>query len=144
MVGNQRFRDGDILATSGLQTGVLLGQDELIAAHQALEFTGEFRDVVITSSGSVLIITVDEAPQYSGGLTFGLGYDTDTGVFGAVGLALNDAFGGNTQLRSNLLVAKEVQTLSFGVYSDQFWSANRRGGVRLALANYDYDNTVYN
>lgn len=141
--GNERFRDGDVLATSGLKTGVLLGEDELVAAVQALEYTGEFEDVVITSSGDALTITVEEAPRYSGGLTFGLGYDSDVGAFGAAGLSLKDAIGVGTRLQGNLLVAEEAQTLRFQIRSKNFWSEGVRGGVRLAYENYEYDNTTY-
>ena len=141
--GNKRFRDGDIIATSGLETGTVLGQDDLLTAVEALEYTGEFENVVISSAGSTLIITVEEAPEYSGGLTFGLGYDSDTGVFGAAGLALDNAFGKNTELRGNLVVAQEAQTLRFQIRSENFWSDDLRGGVRLAYENYEFKNTVY-
>lgn len=141
--GNERFRDGDVTATSGLQTGVLLSQDDLIAGAEALEFTGEFENVVITSRGKTLIIAVEETPEYSGGLTFGLGYDFDTGAFGAVGLSLNNLFGNGTQIRSNALVGDEAQTFDFLIRSRQFWGDDRRGGVRLSFGNYDYDNTTY-
>ncbi len=141
--GNERFRDGDVLATSGLQTGIPLGQNDLIAAVEALEFTGEFEDVEIRSIGETLIISVEETPEYSGGLTLGLGYDFDTGAFGAVGLSLDDLFDNQTQIRSNLLIAEEAQTLSFLIRSRNFWAQDLRGGVRLSFGNYDYDNTTY-
>ncbi len=141
--GNERFRDGDVKATSGLRTGELIGEQDLISAVEALEFTGEFENVVITSSGETLIITVDETPEYSGGLTFGLGYDFDNGAFGAVGLSLNNLFGNETQIRSNLLIGEQTQTFDFLIRSKQFWGANRRGGVRLGFGDYDYDNTTY-
>lgn len=129
--GNSRFRDGDVTATSGLRTGVLLSQQDLLAAVETLEFTGEFENVVISSRGTTLIISVEETPEYSGGLTFGLGYDFDTGAFGAVGLSLDNLFGNQTQIRSNALVGDEVQTFDFLIQSGQFWGAERRGGVRF-------------
>ncbi|RLJ36176.1 surface antigen-like protein [Litoreibacter meonggei] len=141
--GNKRFRDGDIIATSGLETGTVLGQEDLLAAVEALEYTGEFENVVITSSGNNLIVTVEETPEYSGGLTFGLGFDSDTGLFGAAGLALDNAFGKDLELRGNLVVAEEAQTLRFQARSTNFWSEGVRGGVRLAYENYEYDNTTY-
>lgn len=141
--GNERFRDGDVLATSGLTTGTELSAQDLTAAVEALEYTGEFENVLITSSGSTLKITVEETPEYSGGLTFGLGYDSDFGLFGAAGLSLNNAFGNGTQLRGNLLAAEEVQTLRFEARSASFWSPEQRGGVRLAIENYEFDNTTY-
>ncbi len=141
--GNDRFRDGDIIATSGLEPGTVLGQEDLLAAVEALEYTGEFENVVITSAGSTLIVMVDETPEYSGGLTFGLGYDSDTGVFGAAGLALDNAFGRNMELRGNLVVAQEAQTLRFEIRSKDFWSDGVRGGVRLGYENYEFENTVY-
>lgn len=141
--GNSRFRDEDILATSGLQTGVPLGQDDLESAFEALQFTGEFESVEITSKGDTLIIRVDEAAQYSGGLTFGAGLDTDSGLFGIVGLALDGALGPTSQLRGTLLFADEVQTLDLSVQSPSFWGADRRGGVRLGFGNFEYDNVTY-
>lgn len=141
--GNRRFSDEDVLATSGLQAGVPLGQIELERAYEALQFTGEFDSVEIRSVGNTLIILVDETPQYSGGLTFGLGYDTDTGVFGAVGLLLRDTFGPESTIAGNLLIAEEVQTLSFDAASPNFWGESNRGGVRLSFGNYEYDDVTY-
>ena len=143
VVGNDRFRDGDILATSGLQTGVALSQSDLEQAYEALQFTGEFERVEIRSQGDVLIIEVDETPQYSGGLTFGLGYDTDIGVFGAGGLLIDGALGPGSQLRGDFLVGEEVQTLGLDLSSDTFWSPTLRGGVRFDVANFEYDTTTY-
>lgn len=142
--GNERFRDGDILATSGLTTGAMLGEEELLAAVEALEYTGEFENVVITSQGDLLIIEVEESPEYSGGLTFGLGYDTDDGAFGAAGIRLDNIIGEGSLLRGNLIVAEETQRLSFDIRSPNFWSESLPGGVRFAYANYDYDNVTYN
>lgn len=141
--GNERFRDQDVIVSSGLQTGVVLSQDDMIAAVEALEYTGEFEDVVITSERDTLVITVDETPSYSGGLSFGLGYDTTNGVFGVLGLSIDDAFGTQAQLRSNLFFAEEVQTLRFQLKSKNFWSEGVRGGVRAAYSNYEYDNTTF-
>ncbi len=141
--GNERFRDGDILSTSGLETGTPLGQEDLLAAVEALEYTGEFEEVVITSERQTLIITVEETPEYTGGLTFGLGYNSDFGVFGAAGLALDNAFGGDIELRGNLLVAEEVQTIRGQIRSENFWAEGIKGGLRLGFENYEYDNTTY-
>lgn len=141
--GNERFRDGDVTTTSGLSTGVLLNEADLIAGAEALEFTGEFENVVISSRGETLIIAVEETPAYSGGLTFGLGYDFDTGAFGAVGLSLDNLFDTQTQIRANALVGDQAQTFDFLIRSGQFWGDDRRGGVRFSFGNYEYDNTTY-
>lgn len=141
--GNDRFRDGDVIATSGLETGAVLGQTDLLAAVEALEYTGEFENVVIESGGSTLVISVEETPEYSGGLTFGLGFDSDTGVFGAAGLSVDNAFGKQTQLRGNLVLSKEAQTLRFQIRSENFWASDVKGGIRLAFENYEFDNTTY-
>ncbi|MEL7212133.1 MAG: BamA/TamA family outer membrane protein [Pseudomonadota bacterium] len=141
--GNDRFRDGDVIATSGLSTGVPLGEPELVAAVEALDFTGEFDDVRIYSQGTLLIIEVDETPAYSGGLTFALGYDSDSGVLGSLGLQLSDPFGPGTGVGGQLNVAEEAQTLSFAVTSRNFWSQGLSGGIRLSWENYAYDNAAF-
>lgn len=141
--GNDRFRDRDIIVTSGLETGIPLDENDLIAAYEALEATAEFDSVVIESQGATLVITVDETPGYSGGLTFGAGYDTDNGLFGAMGLALDDVGNSNLQIRSNLFFAKEAQTFFAVVRSEDFWSPGVRGGIRLNYGNYEYDNVTY-
>ncbi|MEO0922412.1 MAG: BamA/TamA family outer membrane protein, partial [Pseudomonadota bacterium] len=141
--GNSRFRDQDVIATSGLQTGDAIGEPELIAAVEALEFTGEFEDIVISSNGQTLIITVEETPAFTGGLTFGLGFDTDDGIFGSVGLSIDNAFDRGLAIRSNLIVAEETQTFRTLFSSENFWGDGRRGGVRFDLENYDFENTAY-
>ncbi|MEO1454109.1 MAG: BamA/TamA family outer membrane protein [Pseudomonadota bacterium] len=143
IVGNTRFRDGDILATSDLAPGVAYGEADLIAAVEALEFTGEFRSVRIFSRGNILVIEVDEEPAFSGNLTFGLGYETDTGVFGSVGLRLDDALGNGSTLGADLTLAGEFVEAAAFVSNPSFWGQGRAGGVRLAFADYDYDDTLF-
>ncbi len=142
--GNSRFSEGDILATSGLETGVPLGEQELRAAVDALDYTAEFDDIVITSQGDVLTIVVDETPNYSGGLTFGAGYDTDRGGFASIGLALSNLTEGGLQLRSDLIYAEDQQTLQFDTRSRNFWGEGVRGGVRGDFGRFKYDNVTYN
>ncbi|MBM7069427.1 BamA/TamA family outer membrane protein [Actibacterium sp. 188UL27-1] len=141
--GNQRFRDGDVIATSGLRTGRPIGEPEIIDAVEALDFTGEFREVRIFSQGTTLVIEVDETPAYSGGLTFALGYDSDAGVVGIVGLNLDDPFGPGTVIGGDLNVAEEAQTLSLAYTSDNFWRDGLSGGVRLNVENFNYDNDAF-
>ena len=141
--GNKRFTAQDIVATTGLQTGVLIGEPELMAAVESLQFTGEFEEVVITSANTTLIIQVEEEPVYSGGLTFGVGYDTDDGVFGTVGVSINNAFDKGVAIDGRIRAAEQSQSLTFSVQSENFWAQGRPGGVRFAVENYDYDNTTY-
>lgn len=145
--GNTRFRDGDILATSGLVTGQLMSQDDLVAAVEALEYTGEFDEVTIASRGSVLVIEVHEAPQYSGGIGFGLGYDSADGVFGTAGLALDDIGTEGTRLRGALRLAEEARRLDLSFHRDDLWTTPGggalAGGVRLGLEDYRYDDVLY-
>lgn len=143
VVGNERFRDEDILVTSGLETGQLLDRSDLVSAVEALEFTGEFKDVEISSDGPALTIRVQEAPEYSGGLTFGAGYDSDIGGFAAVGLSLENAFGKDTELSGNLLISEEMQTLSAQIRANKFWFGDYKGGIRVSYERYELDNTSY-
>lgn len=143
IVGNDRFRDGDILATSGLQTGVEYTENDLISAVESLDFTGEFKSVRIFSSGSQLTISVVEEPQYSGALTFGLGYESGTGVFGVIGLSLDDAFGNGTSVRARLSLADEYTLGSARFSNPSFWGAERAGGVRFTYGDYRYDDALF-
>ena len=142
VIGNERFRDGDVLATADLQTGVPYTEADIVVAVEALEFTGEFRNVRIFSSGPILTIEVDEEPDYTGNLTFGIGADSDVGVFGALGLSLENVLGGRN-FSSDLTLSKEVVIASAALTGDAFWPGDRPGGVRLNYADYDYDNTLF-
>ena len=141
--GNDRFRDGDVIATSGLNTAAPIGEPEIIDAVEALDFTGEFKSVRIFSQGQTLIIEVDETPAYSGGLTFALGYDSDAGVLGQLGLTLTDPFGPGTGINGSIDVAEESQRLKFAVTSQSFWGEGRSGGVRLGWEKYAYDTASF-
>ncbi len=141
--GNERFRDGDVLATAGIAAGQKLGETDLRAAAEALELTGEFRDVRITSNGSVLTISVDEQPEYTGGLTLGLGFDTDSGLVGVLGFSLRDVHGPGTEYRGAATLAEEVQTLKLSYRAPNFWGQSRSGGVRFGYDNFDYDNDLF-
>ncbi|MEL6644182.1 MAG: BamA/TamA family outer membrane protein [Pseudomonadota bacterium] len=143
VVGNRRFRDGDVLATAELRPGEEYSEADLVAAVEALEFTGEFRNVRIFSDGPVLTISVEEEPAFSGNLTFGLGYETGTGVFGSVGLRLDDALGNGSEVRARLTLAEEFTEANASVANDAFWGEGRAGGVRVAFADYDYDDTLF-
>jgi outer membrane protein assembly factor BamA len=142
VTGNERFRDGDILATSGLEVGQPYTEADIVAAVEALEFTGEFRNVRVFSSGPTLTIDVVEEPDYSGDLTFGLGADSDVGVFGSVGLSLENILGGNA-LKSDLTFSKEVVIGRATLSGDTFWPGERAGGVRVEFADFDYDDTLF-
>jgi outer membrane protein insertion porin family len=141
--GNERFRDQDVIVSSGLETGVVLNEYDLVAAAEALEFTGEFKSVRIISRGKTLIIIVDEQPEYTGGLTFGLGYDSDDGILGAVGFGLTDLWFPGSKIRGDLQVAQETQSLALGISAPTFWGATRSGGVRASIRNFDYDNDAF-
>jgi outer membrane protein insertion porin family len=143
VVGNDRFKDQDVLVTAGIAPGEQLGEIELRSAVEALEFTGEFREVSITSQGSVLIITVREEPEYTGGLNFALGYDSDSGVLGVMGFVLRDVHGPDTEYRGDLSIAEEAQTLNLSYRAPNFWGDTRSGGVRFGYENYDYDNDLF-
>lgn len=141
--GNERFSDQDVLVTAGIAPGQRLGEFDLRAAVEALEFTGEFRDVRITSQGPVLTITVDEEPEFTGGLTFGLGFDTDSGVLGVASFFLRDVHGPDTEYRGSLSVAEEEQALFLSYRAPGFWGQERSGGIRFGYENYDYDNESF-
>lgn len=142
VTGNERFRDGDILVTSGLEVGQPYTEEDIVAAVEALEFTGEFTKVRIFSSGETLTIDVDEEPEYSGDLTFGLGVDSDVGVFGSIGLSLDNILGGKS-LTSDLTFSKEVVIGRASLSGDAFWPGARAGGVRVEFADFDYDDTLF-
>ena len=142
VTGNERFRDGDVLATSGLRTGEPYTEADIVSAVEALEFTGEFRNVRIFSSGPALTISVEEEPDYSGDLTFGIGADSDIGIFGSVGLSLDNVLGGKT-FASDLTFSKEALIASAALTGETFWPGERGGGVRLEYADFDYDNTLF-
>jgi outer membrane protein insertion porin family len=142
VTGNERFRDGDIRATADLQPGVPYTEADLISAVEALEFTGEFKTVRIFSSGETLTISVDEEEDYTGNLTFGLGGDSDIGIFGTIGLTLENVLGGKS-VSADLTYAEQVVIGRASISSDQFWPGERAGGVRLEYAKYDYDNTLF-
>lgn len=142
VTGNERFRDGDVLATAGLSTGVPYSENDIVAAVEALEFTGEFRSVRIFSRGDVLTISVVEEPQFSGALTFGAGYSTDVGAFGTIDLKLTDILNGK-DLSANLTISKEVQSAGADLSGDTFWPGDRAGGVRADFANFDYDDALF-
>ena len=142
--GNARFSDRDVLATANLQPGEVYSQEDLRAAIEALEFTGEFDFVRIRSEGAQLFVTVDETPAYEGALTFGLGYENDTGVFGRAALSLEDALGVGADVYGELNVASEVQTAGLRVVDPDAVSEAVGLGVRLSYGAYEYDNTLFN
>lgn len=143
VVGNTRFRDGDILATADLRPGEPYAEDDIVSSVEALEFTGEFRSVRIFSDGPLLTIEVDEEPEYHGALTFGLGYEDGTGAFGTIGLSLDDALGNQSKVRARLTFGEEFTTASASVANDSFWGGGRAGGVRLAFGDYRYDDALF-
>jgi len=142
VTGNDRFRDQDILATADLRPGEPYTEDDILAAVEALEFTGEFRSIRIFSQGDVLTIAVDEEPEFSGALTFGLGYDTDNGAFGTVGVELADIWGG-LDLDAGLRLSEQVILGTVDLSGDAFWPGDRSGGVRGGFALFDYDDTLF-
>ena len=141
--GNARFSDQDVLATANIRPGKVYFADDLRAAIEALEFTGEFDFIRIRSEGSRLIVTVDETPAYEGILTFGLGYDSDTGVFGGAVLSLENALRLGANVLGEITVAQEVKTARLRVFDNDALSETTGVGVRLFYGAYEYDNTLF-
>ncbi|MEO1551227.1 MAG: BamA/TamA family outer membrane protein, partial [Pseudomonadota bacterium] len=138
VVGNSRFTDQQIIETSGLLTDQPLGRQDLLAAVEALEFTGEFEEVQIFEAGAALVIEVDEEPQSSGALTGALGADSDVGLVGTVGVRLNDAPVVGGTLRARASIAEEFQRARAGVDLPVL-AFGRPGGADLFFANEAFD-----
>ena len=142
VTGNSRFRDEDVRATADLRPGVPYTRDDIVAAVEALEFTGEFKTVRVFSRGGVLTIEVDDAPEFTGNLSFGLGYDSDIGAFGTVGLRLDDILNGRT-FEADLTYSPEVLITKADLSGGSFWPGGRPGGVRAGFSRFDYDDALF-
>lgn len=141
--GNSRFSDQDVLATAGISPLQPLTRDDLVRAVEALDFTGEFKDIAIRPEGETLVISVSEQPQYSGDLTVGLGFDSDNGVIGFAGLSLSDIFSEGTDLEAQLSIAEDVQTGSLELTNDRLIGADAVVGLRLAYQKYEFDEDLF-
>lgn len=141
--GNSRFSDRDILATANLRPGEFYDERDLRAAIEDLEFTGEFDLVRIRSDGSRLVIIVDETPEFQGLLTFGLGYESDTGAFGGAVLSIENALGIGAEIYGEASVAQEVQTARLSIFDRDLISESSGAGIRLSYGNFEYDNTLF-
>lgn len=140
---NSRFRDGDILSTAGIAPGQRLSQADLETAVQALDHTGEFDSIDITSNGRTLIITVDEAPAHSGELSFGLGYTSADGLFGLAQLRLTDLMQGNGAIYGRALVAAETTQVSAAFERTNLVRQGLTGGLRFSYEDYRYSDVLY-
>ncbi|MEO1307359.1 MAG: BamA/TamA family outer membrane protein, partial [Pseudomonadota bacterium] len=143
VTGNSRFRDGDILATADLRPGIAYTENDIVSAVEALEFTGEFESVRIFSRGDTLTIAVVEEPTYQGALSLGIGATSDIGIFGAIGLRLSDAFGGETDITADLSFAEEEKHARLDIYNPEIWPGGHPGGLRLNYGQFDYDSTLF-
>lgn len=141
--GNSRFSDGDVLATAGLQPGGFYGEDDLRAAIEDLEFTGEFDSVRIRSAGDRLTITVDETPEFEGRLIFGAGFDSDSGAFGGAAVSIENALGIGAEIQGEVTIAEEVQTARLTIFDPDALGETIGAGIRLSYSNFDFDNTLF-
>lgn len=143
VTGNDRFSDQDVLATAGLNVGQPLTRIDLELAVEALEFTGEFEDIAINALGNTLVISVKETPAYSGDLTFGLGYDSDSGLIGVAGLTLEDIFASGVDLNGQATVSDQSQGASLEITHDALFGNEASVGLRLTYDSYDFDNDLF-
>ncbi|MEL6532965.1 MAG: BamA/TamA family outer membrane protein [Pseudomonadota bacterium] len=141
--GNRRFDDRDILATAGLNLAQPLTEADLSAAVEALYFTGEFEHVRIHSQSDTLFIVVEEEAAFRGGLTFGLGFDSDAGVIGSAGLRLQDIIAPGVELSAGLEVAEEFQRLRFDFAHPDLFGDGFGAGLRLSGLNADPDDRLF-
>ncbi|MEM7710505.1 MAG: POTRA domain-containing protein, partial [Pseudomonadota bacterium] len=137
VTGNKRFTDADVIASSGLRPGDMVGEEELLAAVEALEFTGEFRSVRITTDQSRVRIAVEEEPTFSGGISFGGGFDTENGVLGFGSLTLRDILIEGSVFSSRLTVAEEFQRISAELAYPLPVGPTDGLGVRFSAAEID-------
>ncbi len=143
VTGNDRFSDQDVLATSGLNTGQPLARIDLELAVEALDYTGEFKDISINALGNTLVIAVEETPAYSGDLTFGLGYDSDSGLIGVAGLSLTDIFTSGIDLNGEATISAQSRGAALEITHDALIGDGAVVGLRLTYDSYDFDNDLF-
>lgn len=143
VTGNSRYSDQDVLATSGLNVGQPLTRGDLELAVEALEYTGEFEDISINALGNTLVISVKEAPAYSGNLTFGLGYDSNSGLIGVAGLTLEDIFASGIDLNGEATISDQSQGAALEITHDAIVGNGAIVGLRLTYDSYEFDNDLF-
>ncbi|MGR3485122.1 MAG: BamA/TamA family outer membrane protein [Paracoccaceae bacterium] len=141
--GNARHGDRDVLATAGIAPGMPLTRADLEQAVEALDFTGEFREVGIAPRGDTLVITVEERAGFSGGLTFGLGYDSDAGPVLSAVASLRDAVGPGNDLDLRADLGRDRRALRAQALRRPLGEGGVTYGLRLSYDDVDDDDDPF-
>lgn len=141
--GNTRLSDAEVLNSCGLDAGRTYQSADLNAAVQCLGESGEYQAVSLGTEGRTLIVSVQEAPRYTGLLDVSVTAEIERGLSARLYVEDRDLFGRGLRGSSELEVAREEKTLAFDLVSPDILSSGYEGGVALSYGRYTYDEAAY-
>lgn len=143
VVGNQRMSGAEVLGLCDIDPAASYTETRLQAMVACLGNSGAFTAVNLTTEGRVLLINVDEAPQYTGLLDISVSADTDRGISSRLYIEDRDLFSSSYVGSFEVEVAQEEQTATAGISRTNFWAEGYSGGVVLDYRNRNYDDQTF-
>lgn len=143
VAGNERLTQAEVLELCEITAERSYNNESLEAMVGCLGESGRFRDISLGTEGRDLIITVDEAPQYTGFLDVSVSADTDRGVSARLEVQDRDLFDRGLLGGFEIEAAQEEQSAQATLANPDLWGRGWTGGVTLSFQNVDYDDQSY-
>lgn len=143
VAGNERLTQAEVLDLCEITAERSYNSESLQAMVGCLGESGRFRDVGLSAEGGDLIITVDEAPNYTGFFDISVSADTDRGVSGRLEVQDRDLFDRGLIGGFEIEAAQEEQSARATLANPDLWGRGWTGGVTLSFQNVAYDDQNY-
>ena len=143
VAGNERLSDPDVLQICDISARRTYDETSLQEVVACLGQSGEFTGVSLGTEGRDLIITVQEAPDFTGFLDFSVSAESDRGVSVKLQIEDRDLFDQGYQGAFEVEVAREEKNARAALTRSNIWGSDWRGGITLSYSLIDYDDQSF-
>jgi outer membrane protein insertion porin family len=118
-------------------------EERLQVALECLGESGRFREIGFGVDARDLVITVEEAPYYTGFLDISVSADTNRGISSRLEIQDRDLFGRGLLGVFEIEAAQEEQSARVMFANPDLWDLGSSGGIMLNFQSVDYDDQSY-
>jgi outer membrane protein insertion porin family len=139
VVGNERLADTEVLQLCEISAVRTYDDAALQRMVNCLGESSEFTGISLGTEGRDLIISVEEAPAFTGFLDISVSVDTDRGVSAKLQVEDRDLFDQGYQGSFEIEVASEERTARAALVRPNLFGPQWQGGIALSYSLFEYD-----
>jgi outer membrane protein insertion porin family len=139
VAGNERLADTEVLQLCEISAARTYDDAALQRMVSCLGESWAFTGISLGTEGRDLIISVEEAPAFTGFLDISVSADTDRGVSAKLQLEDRDLFDQGYQGSFEIEVASEERTARAALVRPNLFGTQWQGGIALSYSLFEYD-----